>query len=573
MERTVKKFNLEAVKRIATEDTALHGVFKAFLNRGNEFLGDITAGHLVLELQATFLEVFVHGTHVHDDVSELTTTTGLLLVNLAEVDSLGDGFFVVHLRLALVTFHLELALQTVDDDVEVKFTHTGDDCLTALFVSLDGEGRVFFSQLGETLRKFVEVFLSFGFYGDTDNGIGEVHGLEYDGCIFVAKRVTGVNVFETYACTDVTGADDFNGVLVVGVHLEQTGNTFLLARAYVVDIRTGFHFTGIHAEESQTTNIGVGSNLEREGCGLFVFAGLAVLFFAGIGVGTNDGGSVKRGGQEHADIVKQGLNALVLEGRTASHGNDVKCEGSLTNGSNDFFFGETVRILKVFFHEGFVLLSSEFNHFATPFFALVFEFGGNLFHVVFSAHSLIVPEDGFHADEVHDALELLFSTDGHGDDTGSCTEDVFHLTNYFKEVCAGAVHLVDVTDTRHIVFVCLTPNGLRLRFHTTDCTVGSHGTVKHTKRTFHLSGEVHVSRSINQIELILISVPSPVGGSCSGGDGDTAFLFLRHPVHGCATVVHFTNFVSFTGVEEDTFGSGGFTGIDVRHDTDVTSQV
>ena len=102
VERTVKKFNLEAVKRIATEDTALHGVFKAFLNRGNEFLGDVTAGHLVLELQATFLEVFVHGTHVHDDVSELTTTTGLLLVNLAEVDGLGDGFLVVHLGLTLV---------------------------------------------------------------------------------------------------------------------------------------------------------------------------------------------------------------------------------------------------------------------------------------------------------------------------------------------------------------------------------------------------------------------------------------------------------------------------------------
>jgi hypothetical protein len=30
------------------------------------------------------------------------------------------------------------------------------------------------------------------------------------------------------------------------------------------------------------------------------------------------------------------------------------------------------------------------------------------------------------------------------------------------------------------------------------------------------------------------------------------------------------DFVGFTGVEQDTFGSGGFTGVDVRHNTDVS---
>ena len=124
VERTVEEFDLEAVQGEATEHTALHSVLEALLYRGDEFLGDVTASHLVLELQAAFLEVFVYGTYVHDDVGELTATTGLLLVNFAEVHRLGDGFLVVYLGLTLVALYLELALQTVDDDVEVKLTHT-----------------------------------------------------------------------------------------------------------------------------------------------------------------------------------------------------------------------------------------------------------------------------------------------------------------------------------------------------------------------------------------------------------------------------------------------------------------
>jgi hypothetical protein len=37
--------------------------------------------------------------------------------------------------------------------------------------------------------------------------------------------------------------------------------------------------------------------------------------------------------------------------------------------------------------------------------------------------------------------------------------------------------------------------------------------------------------------------------------------------------VHFTDFVSQTGVEQDTFGGSGFTGIDVSHDANITGKL
>src|SRR5690606_14179663 len=67
------------------------------------------------------------------------------------------------------------------------------------------------------------------------------------------------------------------------------------------------------------------------------------------------------------------------------------------------------------------------------------------------------------------------------------------------------------------------------------------------------------------VDLVLV----PETGHRGGGDGDAALLLLLHPVGGRRAVVRLTDLVVDTGVEENAFGCGGLTGIDVRHDADV----
>ena len=106
MERTIDNNDLQRVNRIATEDTILHSCLEALLDRGDELLGDVTTFHLVDELQTTVLldiPVLINRTDIYDDISELTATTRLLLVNLTVThDSLGDGFLIVNLGLTMM---------------------------------------------------------------------------------------------------------------------------------------------------------------------------------------------------------------------------------------------------------------------------------------------------------------------------------------------------------------------------------------------------------------------------------------------------------------------------------------
>ena len=73
--------------------------------------------------------------------------------------------------------------------------------------------------------------------------------------------------------------------------------------------------------------------------------------------------------------------------------------------------------------------------------------------------------------------------------------------------------------------------------------------------------------------LISLVVPLPVTCCSSRSNSNTTFLLLSHPVHCCGTVMHLTYLVCLTGVEENTLRRCGLSGIDVSHDTDVTSQM
>ena len=123
----------------------------------------------------------------------------------------------------------------------------------------------------------------------------------------------------------------------------------------------------------------------------------------------------------------------------------------------DFVFRDCRRIVEIFCHEVIVKLGDCLEHLVAHRLALVFQRRWNLFAAVLSTHCLVVPEVSLHCDQVNNTLEGLLCTDWNLDCYRICTEHFTHLTHYLKEVGSRTVHLVDVTDTRHIVFVCLTP--------------------------------------------------------------------------------------------------------------------
>ena len=69
------------------------------------------------------------------------------------------------------------------------------------------------------------------------------------------------------------------------------------------------------------------------------------------------------------------------------------------------------------------------------------------------------------------------------------------------EIRAHAVHFVDETDARDLIFVGLPPNGFRLRLHAGHGIEHRHRAIQHAQRPLHFRREIHVAGCINNVDL------------------------------------------------------------------------
>ena len=108
-------------------------------------------------------------------VAELAAAAGLANEAPVAFGRRGQRFLVSHLRLADAGLDAELALEAVDDDLEVQLAHAGDHDLAGLLVGADAEGRVFGHQLRHALAELFLVGLGLRLDGERDDRLRELH--------------------------------------------------------------------------------------------------------------------------------------------------------------------------------------------------------------------------------------------------------------------------------------------------------------------------------------------------------------------------------------------------------------
>ena len=106
---------------------------------------------------------------------------------------------------------------------------------------------------------------------------------------------------------------------MVGVHLENTSHTLLLALSGVENGGARFNYAGVNPEKAKLTHKWAGGDLKRQSGERLVISRFPVGLLAGIGVGTLYGGDIEWRGHIVNYRVKQLLNALVLIRSTANY--------------------------------------------------------------------------------------------------------------------------------------------------------------------------------------------------------------------------------------------------------------
>ena len=96
------------------------------------------------------------------------------------------------------------------------------------------------------------------------------------------------------------------------------------------------------------------------------------------------------------------------------------------------------------------------------------------------AFVLNVIENGAHRDQVDHPTELILGSDRILDRNRIRAQAVAHGLYRMIEISSRPIHLVHESNARDVVFVCLTPHGLRLRLHAGHCVEHRYSAVEHS---------------------------------------------------------------------------------------------
>ena len=382
--------------------------------------------------------------------------------------------------------------------------------------------------------------------------------------ILIAEGITGGGVLQADGRRDIARVDLFDLFAVIGVHLKDAAEALALALGGVENVGAGFTGTGVHAEERQLTDEGIRHDLEgQRRKGLFIRRGTAGLLIRA-GHRTLDRGNVDRRGHVVNDGVQQLLHALVAVRSTAQDGNELIGDGALADSGLDLVDRQLTAV-EVLFHQIVIQLGDLLHQLRTIHLDLFGHILGD--GLVLHVGAQIVSVDvGLVLNKVHQADEIGLIADGQLDRHRVAVQTIVHHVQDIVEVRTHDVHLVDIGHARNAVVVRLMPDGFRLRLNAALCAEHADSAVQHAQGTLNFNRKVDVPGSVDDVDTLAL----PVAGGSSGRDGDAALLLLSHPVHGRRAVVRFTDLAVHTRVEQDALRGGRLTGVDMRHDTDVS---
>ena len=197
-------------------------------------------------------------------LTELTRTTGLLLMTIIGTCSLGDCLAIRDLRLLEGNHHLVVVLQTPLECTQVELTLTADDSLLQFFALLNEPCRIFLMHTCEQCAQF----LGFLLVVRTDSAavlrIGIADGFVLQFAILGVEGVTGASIFQLNRGSDVACANLIYRHADAAVHSVELRDTLLGAAVHVHKV-VGSVYGALHnLEVVDITDMRLNRGLEDE---------------------------------------------------------------------------------------------------------------------------------------------------------------------------------------------------------------------------------------------------------------------------------------------------------------------
>ena len=222
----------------------------------------------------------------------------------------------------------------------------------------------------------------------------------------------------------------------------------------------------------------VGHDLEGQRCKRIAVVGSPLDGVTRTGVHALDRRQVHRRRQVFDHCVEEWLHTLVLECRAAQNRRYLKFQSPLTNRRNDFLLRHILPYQKSF-HNGIIYIRDSLHQFFSILLSQLPAFFRNVYNLIRLTLIIFLAVDiGLHFNQIDDPNKfgLCPHRQLHGNSIG--LKPLLHLPDTIQKVSARAIHLIDESDSRNLIFSSLPPYRFRLRLNTAHRAENSDRTIK-----------------------------------------------------------------------------------------------
>ena len=137
--------------------------------------------------------------------------------------------------------------------------------------------------------------------------------------LLVTERISRRSILQTYGSSDIACVYLLDFLSLIGVHLQNTADSFFLSFYGIIYVGTGFESTGVHSEECQLTDERIGHDLKCQCRKRSVVICRTFRFFFCSRTNALDRRDVQRRRHIIDNGVQHKLYSLVLICRSAEH--------------------------------------------------------------------------------------------------------------------------------------------------------------------------------------------------------------------------------------------------------------
>src|SRR5215510_4456780 len=153
---------------------------------------------------------------------------------------------------------------------------------------------------------------------------------------FIAQRIARRGCSQSHRSSDIARINLLDLLSFVGVHLEESADSFSFALGRIIDARTRSQRTGIDPKKAQCPDEGVCHDLESQGGkGRIVFCG-TLFYRLRVWIDTFHRGYIQRRRKVVHHGIEERLYTFVSERRAAQNRDDLDGEGGVANSSAQF---------------------------------------------------------------------------------------------------------------------------------------------------------------------------------------------------------------------------------------------